>query len=354
MLFEKTAYDKMIYETQLKDFLPDKIFDIHTHVYREQDIAPVITPASHKTVTWPSLVAKDNPIEDLIETYKIMFPDKEVKALMFCGTQKDPVYQKKQNDYLSEMSKKYDFPALYYSHPTETAEELEKAIREGGFLGIKTYLNLADPSIPTSEIRIFDFFPHHQLETIDKMGGIVMCHIARDLRFRDPQNIADLKEISKTYKNLKFIVAHIGRAYIPSDMGNALEELAECDNLLYDFCANTSSENMEATLRSVGHKRMLFGSDMPVLRMRMRRIEDNGTYVNLVPPKIYGDISNDPHMREVSSQEAEKLTYFMYEEILAMKKAIERIGLGKAEIEDLFYNNANELIKTVRKNIYNK
>ena len=32
-LFEVTAYDKKIYEEELRDFLPDKILDVHTHVW---------------------------------------------------------------------------------------------------------------------------------------------------------------------------------------------------------------------------------------------------------------------------------------------------------------------------------
>ena len=31
-LFEVTAYDKKVYEEELRDFLPDKILDVHTHV----------------------------------------------------------------------------------------------------------------------------------------------------------------------------------------------------------------------------------------------------------------------------------------------------------------------------------
>ena len=35
-LFEVTAYDKKIYEEELKDFLPDKILDVHTHVWLDK------------------------------------------------------------------------------------------------------------------------------------------------------------------------------------------------------------------------------------------------------------------------------------------------------------------------------
>ena len=38
---------------------------------------------------------------------------------------------------------------------------------------------------------------------------------------------------------------------------------------------------------------------MPILRMRARRICENGIYVNLVPKGLYGDVSGDIHMREV-------------------------------------------------------
>ena len=31
-LFEVTANDRRIYEEELKDFLPDKIFDVHCHI----------------------------------------------------------------------------------------------------------------------------------------------------------------------------------------------------------------------------------------------------------------------------------------------------------------------------------
>jgi len=97
---------------------------------------------------------------------------------------------------------------------------------------------------------------------------------------------------------------------------------------------------------------VLFGSDMPILRMRMRRIDENGTYINLIPPGLYGDPSQDSHLREVSRQEGEKLTFFMYEEILAFKRASENVGLTKADIEDAFYNNSRRVLDGAVNSIY--
>ena len=69
-LFEVTANDRRIYEEELKDFLPDKIFDIHCHIALQEHKKPApLKPGEVKrTVTWPSLVAKQNSIEDLQET----------------------------------------------------------------------------------------------------------------------------------------------------------------------------------------------------------------------------------------------------------------------------------------------
>ena len=35
-LFEVTPYDRRIYEEELKDFLPQKILDVHTHVWLDK------------------------------------------------------------------------------------------------------------------------------------------------------------------------------------------------------------------------------------------------------------------------------------------------------------------------------
>jgi hypothetical protein len=112
----------------------------------------------------------------------------------------------------------------------------------------------------------------------------------------------------------------------------------------FDFCANTSVYAMEQLLRAVGPKRVLFGSDLPVVRMRMRRICENGFYVNLVPAGLYGDVSDDPHMREVSQEEGERLSFFMYEELLAFRQAAEAVGLSADDVADVMYNNAARLI----------
>jgi hypothetical protein len=298
----------------------------------------VRSPSSKgKTVSWPGLVADENPIEDLLETYKLMFPDKEVTPLVFSTLSKE---YDKLNAYVEECSAQHNVPALIFSLPQWSGEEFEQRIEDGHFLGAKSYLTAADSSIPVNEITIFDFFPHHQLEVMDRNSWIMMLHIPRDLRLRDPKNLEQIIEIDKTYKNLQLVVAHVGRAYCDEDVGEAFEMLKQTEHMKFDISANTNDRVFEQAIECVGSERIVFGSDMPILRMRMKRICENGIYINVVPKGLYGDVSDDKHMGEAEGEEADALTFFMYEEIDAFRRAAERAGLTDKDIEDVFFSNA--------------
>lgn len=344
-LFEIKDVDRKYHKEHLEDFLPDNMIDIHTHVWLAK-FKNTAKDTLRRAVTWPSRVAKDNSIEDLFETYNLMFPGKKVTPLIFSSVKPGDALDD-ANTYISECSKRTGIPSLIYTTPTWSSEEFESKLLSGGFLGAKVYLNFAPDYIPQNEIRILDFLSHHQLEVLDKYGMLVMLHIPRKDRFKDPVNQRQILEIHNKYKNLKLIIAHVGRAYCNHDLGDAFEVLKKADRLLYDFSANTNSWVFEQLIKAVGSKRILFGSDLPILRMRMKRIEKDGTYVNVVPKGLYGDISDDINMAEVEGNEANKLTFFMYEEINAFRMAAKITSLSKQDIEDVFFNNASNLIKSV-------
>lgn len=329
---------------RLKDFLPDEMIDIHTHVWRSGDFPPAKPVAGEKrTVTWPSLVARDNSIEDLLETYNLLLPGKRVTPLIF-ATLPENGNLEAQNDYVASCSRKAGVPALLFTDPSWSAEELERKTRQGGFLGAKSYLSLAPAHIPARDIKIFDFFPRHQLEVHNRHGWIVMLHIPRDGRLKDPVNLTQMLEIERDFPNLQLIIAHVGRAYCDEDVGNAFEVLARSNRMYFDICANTHAGVFEKLLRCVGPRRVLFGTDLPILRMRMRRITRDGRYVNLVPKGLYGNVSGDRNMQEVEGAEADNLTLFLYEELEAFRLAAGRVGLSHDDIEDVFLNNARSLL----------
>jgi predicted TIM-barrel fold metal-dependent hydrolase len=339
-LFELTDFDRQFYNTVIRDFLPKQVIDIHTHVYLQSQKAPQ-RDANARAVTWPTMVAKDNSIEDLMETYRLMFPDSHVTPLIFSSCELNDDFDL-MNGYIEQCAAAYNVPALLFAPPSWSQSALADRLDAFPYKGIKVYLSLSAPYIPEKEIRIFDFLTHEMLEVLNDRSLAVMLHIPRDGRLKDPVNIAQIQEICHRYPNVKVILAHVGRAYCANDVGNSLQILAKGSDLMFDFTANCNAYVLTELIKAVGPKRVMFGSDLPILRMRMRRIEENGHYVNLVPPGLYGDVSGDPHMRETPGED---FTFFMYREIEAMRTAALATGLNKADIEDIFYANAARLLQ---------
>lgn len=332
--FERNEYDRRVYEEQLRDFLPDSFVDVHTHVYKKEFCREERRAG---LVEWTKLVAEECTTEDLLQTYCDMFPGKSVTPVLF--GQPSAILEE-TNAYIRDEARAYGFPALYCTHGEMDPESLMRDMLAGGFCGLKPYLNNVPVHIPTEEVRIFDFLPHEHLRLADKHGWVVMLHIPRAKRLCDPMNIAQLMEIEQKYPNVRLIVAHIGRAYAPEDIGNAFGTLGKSERMLFDFAANTLDTAMSACLDAVGPKRLMFGSDLPITKMRMYRIAENGVYYNVVPRGLYGDISCDAHMRETDEPD---VTCFMYEELLAFKRAAQKAGLTRAETELVLGGNARRV-----------
>jgi hypothetical protein len=339
---EIREHDREIYEGALRDFLPDRLIDIHTHVWLARNRHRAEGPS--RVVSWPDRVAAENPIEEHLECYRLLFPGKTVTPCIFAGLI-DEVSAEASNAYVRDCARAHGLPALLFALPKWSGQEVERRVLEGGFLGIKGYLNLAPAYLPRQEIRVFDFLPLHQLEVMDRHGWIVMLHVPRDARLRDPVNLAQVLEIEERYPRLQLVLAHVGRAYCQEDVGDAFRVLKDTRRLVFDFSANCNQQVFEQALEAVGPKRLLFGSDLPILRMRTRRICEKGVYVNLVPRGLYGDVSGDKNMREIDGPEADGLTFFMYEELLAFRRAAEAVGLGRGDLQDVFCNNAARILR---------
>lgn len=335
---EVTDYDRKVWEEELRDFLPDKIIDCHVHLWT-QGMEREGAKAAHRKgmVDWTQIVAPDLTVEDLMESYSQMFPGKDVKAVIMGWPSHD---LKKTNDYAIKVSKEYGFPAFYCTSWDTPADEIRDAVLNRGFIGIKPYLNNSPSYIPAAEVRIFDYLTHEHLRVADELGAVVMLHIPRSMRLRDPVNLAQMLEINDRYPNAKVIIAHIGRAYSVEDFGDAFEVMKRAENLYWDFTANCLAEGIENVIKMAGVDRVMFGSDMPITKMRMYRITENGKYLNVVPRGIYGDVSNDPNMRETDETD---ITTFMYEELRAFKKAAQRLNLSREDVEKILCRNAAKL-----------
>ncbi len=342
-LLDYKPYDKEFYETELKPYLPKKFIDCHTHVWipeiKNQD-SYLVGKAGN---SWPGMVAKDNSVEDLIETNRELFPDNEVISCLYSQVSRNVIIEK-ANPYVAKKAVEYNFPALYVAHPSVSADVIEKDILANPcFKGIKVYLNYAPDYIPNDEIRIFDFLTPEHLAMCDKHGWVVQLHIARSKRLADPVNYYQIREIEEKYPNLQLIIAHLGRAYADEDVGDALDYLKGLKKTMWDFTANTNQQVMERVLETYGPERFMYGSDFPIFRMKARRVVENAFYINEIPKGSLGPseiVLKDKHMREIEYPEAEKITFFIYEEMASAIRALKKLGYGQKELDLAFYGNS--------------
>ena len=332
--YDMSEYDERVYREEIRDFVPENIVDSHTHVWRTEDDA---YDRVENPKYWSNRVAGNCTIEDLRKTYIDLFPDKKVIPVIF-GMPSGII--PKQNDYIKKVSKQVGYPALYLTHYDMTPEFLEEEVIKGGFCGLKPYLNNCRADVKGADADIFDFLPEKHLKVADKYGWKVVLHISKSDRLKNPTNIKQLMEIEQKYPNVKLIVAHIGRAYAPEDIGDAFETLKHTENMIFDFCANTLPLATVKCINAVGTKRVIFGTDMPIAKMKMYRISENGNYINVVPRGLYGDLTNAAHMRESDEKE---ITNFTYEIIRGFKKTAEKLGLSKEDVADVMCNNAARL-----------
>jgi len=328
-------YDRYVYEKELKDFLPKDFIDFHVHTFRK-DFEPY--RPGKRAKTWVSMISKDTTMDQINETIDLLFPQNNVTPLIFGGTYFN---LKQTNDYIYNEGQKNNYPTLFRADYQMSGEEMEEGIRKGGFLGIKPYLSNRPEYIPTNETRIFDFVTHDQLRVLDKNGWILLVHIPRAGRFKDPVNLAQLKEIEENYPNIRLVIAHIGRAYAKEDIGNAFEVVGKGENTYFDFAANLCDDAIKACIEAVGPKKLIFGSDLPYATMRMYRIVENGEYINIVRRGEFGDLTDVAHMRETDERD---VTLMIYEQMKALKRVATDMKLSDKDIEDIMNNNAKRLI----------
>jgi len=172
------------------------------------------------------------------------------------------------------------------------------------------------------------------------MGLCVILHLPRPGRLADPRNIEELHQIADEYPRLKLVVAHIGRAYCLPGAKRGLTQMRDCPSIYYDISASANDEVFDLALREVGPRRLIFGTDLPAVDFRARRICEGDNYVNIVRQASF----TDPHLRVAPPEERDKITFYVYEQIAALRRAAERVGLSREDVEDIFRGNAERLL----------
>jgi predicted TIM-barrel fold metal-dependent hydrolase len=140
--------------------------------------------------------------------------------------------------------------------PERMVPELERAIDQLGFLGIKLYppftnINLNEPAW----FPIYEFANERRLPLIWHTGieaEAMPCYVA---------------EVAKRFPRANFICGHSGNC--PPMRRMAIDAARECENVFLETCSTFRTPGaIEQLVDEAGADRVLFGSDLPLMDPR--------------------------------------------------------------------------------------
>jgi hypothetical protein len=334
---DRTDLDVRIWEEELEDFVPHKVFDVHTHIYRwafNLDPGKAAGPMQKTIGTYFPEVTFE--LADAVDS--ALMPGREVERLAFPFPFPNPCDFEASNTYVAaETAKGRSSRGLMLVHPGMSTGDIEATLRATGLIGLKPYRFYASTG-DAVEGRITDFLPEQQIAVADRLGLIIMMHVAKSAAIADPENIADVVRLSEKYPGAKWVLAHCARSYSAWAIEKAAKHLRDLPNVWYDTSTVCEADALDALYTGVGVDRVMYGTDDMIGPMR-------GKYVAFGRSWAY--LSPDNHAMSLAHCDG-RMTYIRYEQLRAMKRGARQIGLTTAQRQALFHDTARALVDSVK------
>ncbi len=339
-VWQYTDVDRAFWNEHLENWMPRRIFDAHTHI-TEPKLRRVYPNEEKRRQYWVNEVAEPIGAADAKRCHGLVFPGRTFSCLCFGSVNLDFDIEG-ENEHLQMACVENGWYRLAVVRPQWSAEIVARQLDQPQVVGVKVYYALIsdDPTTRDKhlEASIFDFLPHHQLELLNERHSWVTLHVPKAGRLGHPANISEIREIRRRYPDIQLIIAHLGRCYTLPHAQEAFYQLADDQGLFFDTSAVLNPEVHYLALKTFGPARLIYGSDNPVFYMRGRRQFHDREYRNRTSYPFFFNREHEPSEVEAA------YTLYMYEDLLALRTACERIALERHEIEAIFHDNALRLI----------
>lgn len=331
--------DREIWQEELEEFVPHRLYDVHSHLSRaEFNLDPVARYKARHNQMPSAVLEQAGRYETLEAVDQALMPGREVNHLIFPFPQPNYAFGMANDFVVEEAQKKPGNAALMMVHPSMRAEELDKAVRRHRFVGFKPYLFYA-VSGDIWNSRIPDFMPEHQLAVANHYGLMIGLHISKAAAIADPENLDDLERLTGKYPRVRWMLFHNARSYSAWAIERAEKRLRNIPNLWYESSSVCETDAFDGLLSFVDPKRFCYGTDdLPIGVTRGKLI---------VWGHAWTDISQANAAFGVSHCDG-RFTFVRYEMLRAMRRAAKHAGLTRSQIEDVFHNNADTLIEAIR------
>ena len=319
-------------QERLADFIPDKVFDAHAHIYDER-FCTFFCQVKNKpngpfeSYTWERYVQDMQlilPPGRTVHANMISYPDKHMAVNTATRAAGDAfIVAQLEKDPLSV--------GEIMVAPGDTVEELEKRLIHPRIRGFKCYHLLAKQTADTWQCAPGEYLPEAAWEVANDRGMVITLHMVKDDALSDPDNLRYIQTMAKRYPNAILILAHAARSFASWTGLEAVDHVAHLDNVWYDFSGVCESPAMFQILKKVGHSRCMYGSDYFLASHK------RGKCISL------GSTFQWLHEKEFDAIRAPGAWLIGIESLMAMRQAAIMAELTPTQIEDFFHNNAMSL-----------
>ena len=322
-IIDHREHDRQIWEEELADFVPQRVFDAHCHLFIRKHLP---TESPH------AMAHTDVDFQALRDWSQSIYPGRELGFLIL-GTPVPGIDEEGHNRWIADEIAGQ--PLVRFNRlvsPRCKLADIERDVTTNKqIIGLKPYRLYSVTGDPNN-CRIHEFLPHEQLELANQHGLWITMHLSRSDGCADTANLDDLHEYTtKRYPKIKWILAHCARSFTYYAIRNAVDRLRDMPNIWYDVSAVTDMRPHLTLFQKEDLKRIFYGSD------GVTATGFHGSYVCLGRAWQTFDVNRlDLKMAHTKNRPV----LCIYEQLLAMKHAAEIAGLTRSQIEDLFWNNA--------------
>lgn len=315
----------------LGDFLPERIFDAHAHLFDTNLIPSLSIPEADRAICGVE--------EYCAEIGQLLCAPRELRLNIIGYPEKKMAYDRdllmRSDAFLCKQLA--DHPKCVGEiiiTPEDTEATIEQRLTSSQIVGLKCYHYLAKGN-DTWNASISEYLPEAAWEIANQKKLCITLHMVKDKALADEDNWRYIQQMSKQYPDAVLILAHAARAFAAWTGIESVEKVAHLDNVWFDFSAVCESPAMLQIIKKAGISRCMWGSDYPVCRSRGKAISLADTF--------YWINRND--LDRFSEKTPINNWLIALENLMAVRQMSILADLTPSDVEALFYNNAKMLFE---------
>lgn len=306
-----------------KDFLPERIFDAHVHMYAGGTVPSFYGPAGN---FFREEVFPQDYCDDLLS---ILPGVREVRLNMMpmpdsAFNDPDLKLRDRANSHIAKLvSAQPQHVGSAYVMGNDSEEKIRDMVSKPGIRALKCYYTTPKGQIdPNAAPR--DFIPEAAWAVANEKGLPIILHLMRPTGLSDPENFSYVMDMTAEYPNAQLVLAHCARGFAAWTAVEQIRKILHRDNIWFDLAAICEAGPIMAAIIQNAGKRVLWGTDWPICLHRGRAVS-----VGL----------GQQWLAETARQPTD-YALLAVESLYAFHQAARLLSLDQTQVNDIFYRNA--------------